>query len=103
MHESNLYCFSCSKKLDLNHGQKIVKNEECPYCYASLHSCRMCHYYEPQAYNQCREPNAERIVEKEKANYCDFYLVKTETGKASQNKSKSDLLAQAEALFKKKN
>lgn len=98
MENAKIYCFSCSKQLDLFGGQKVSKNEECPYCYASIHSCRMCHHYEVQAYNQCREPNAERIVEKEKANYCDYFSLNL--GKGQGDNSKDDLLKKAHSLFK---
>lgn len=96
--KASISCYSCHKGLDLGEGQKILKNEECPYCYASLHCCKMCHFYEPQAYNECKETNAERIVDKEKANYCDYFLLKGQAG--GQDQKKDDLLAQAQSLFK---
>lgn len=91
-------CYACKKTLDYNSGQKIHKNDECSYCYADLHCCRMCEFYDPQAYNQCREPNAERIVEKEKANYCDYFILKG--GEGNQGQKKDDLFAAADSLFK---
>ncbi len=95
--ESNLKCFSCHKDLELQAMQKITKNEECPYCYASIHSCKMCGFHDPSAYNECRESNAERIVEKDKANYCDYFTLSTAKNSSS---AKEDLLAKASSLFK---
>lgn len=97
----DVICFKCQTKNDI--VEKVHYRDECEKCGQDLHVCKQCQHYDPSSYNECKETSADRILEKEKANYCDFYLVKTETGKASQNKSKSDLLAQAEALFKKKN
>jgi hypothetical protein len=59
----------------------------------------MCYFYDPKAYNECREPNADRIVDKEKANFCDYY--KIGGGKTDPDKERQDQLAKAAALFKK--
>tara|TARA_Y100001001_G_scaffold29527_1_gene24668 strand:- start:196 stop:372 length:177 start_codon:yes stop_codon:yes gene_type:complete len=58
----------------------------------------MCHFYDPAAYNECREPAADRIVDKTKANFCDYYQLGS--GDHSNN-NQSDALAAANALFKK--
>ncbi len=94
----NLSCHSCQKALELTPGQKIPKSEECPYCYADLRCCKMCGFYDPKSYNECKEPSADRIVEKEKSNFCDFFVLKGD-GDNSGNK-KDDLMAAANALFK---
>lgn len=91
-------CFSCHKTLSLEAGQKVSKNEECEYCYASIHSCRMCNFYDASAYNQCREPSAERIVEKEKANYCDYFVLQAHSPNGDEQKS--ELLNKFNSLFK---
>ena len=95
--QEKIICFNCSKELDIEPGAKILKNEECPYCYASLHCCKMCGFYDPSSYNECREPNAERIVDKEKANFCEYFVLK---GSQAGGTKKEDLFAQANALFK---
>tara|TARA_Y100000590_G_scaffold469529_1_gene658039 strand:- start:503082 stop:503381 length:300 start_codon:yes stop_codon:yes gene_type:complete len=91
-----LKCFSCHKDLDLASGAKIMRNEECSHCYASLHSCKMCQFYDQSAYNECREPSADRIVEKDKANFCDYFILSGTDGGNNQ----SDAEAAANALFK---
>jgi hypothetical protein len=35
--------------------------------------CRNCAFYAAGAYNDCREPCAERVVDKERANFCEFF------------------------------
>lgn len=92
-----IQCYSCSKDLDLSPAQKITRSEECPYCYASLHCCKMCKFYDPTAYNECKETNADRILEKEKANFCDYFILK---GGSGSGDDKDDLMAAANALFK---
>jgi hypothetical protein len=54
--------------------------------------------YDPKSYNECKEPSADVVKEKERANFCDFF-------KAQESGDKVDMKAQqlsaAEALFKK--
>ena len=35
-----------------------------------------CDFYDAGAYNQCREPQAERVLEKEKGNFCDYFRLR---------------------------
>lgn len=91
-------CYKCNKELDLALGKDVGRSEECPGCFASLRVCKMCEFYDTSSYNECREPTAERIVDKEKANFCDHFKV----GVASKASEKKDsALAAANALFKK--
>jgi hypothetical protein len=66
---------------------------------ADIRSCKNCQFYDPKAYNECRETNADRITEKEKANFCDYY--KFGAGANDAEKQRQDALAKAAALFKK--
>lgn len=95
-------CFHCQKINQIS--DKVHFRDECESCGQDLHSCKQCQNYDEGSYNECKDPSADRILDKEKANYCDFYIVKAGVaGEASSSSpSKSDLLAQAEALFKKK-
>jgi len=65
-----------------------------------FHSCQFCQFYEPSSYNECREPRAERILDKEKSNRCDEFQFNISENSNSTSK-KEDLLKEAEALFKK--
>lgn len=73
--------------------------EECSFCHADVHVCKNCEFYDLKAYNECRESSADRVVEKERANYCDYFTISSK-GKATA-KQKDILMAAAEALFKK--
>ncbi len=91
-------CFSCKKPLTLS--DRIGRRETCPFCYADLHSCRNCTFYDPKAYNECREPSAERVVEKDKSNFCDFFQIADSASQASD--PAQDAKKKLEGLFKKK-
>ncbi len=95
---NSLTCYHCQKAIPVLGAFKILRTEECPYCSTSLHCCRMCSFYDSRVYNECRESNAERIVDKEKANFCDYFNLSDGTNKST---SKEDLTNQAASLFKK--
>jgi hypothetical protein len=65
-------CHSCKKELSL--GREIGRRDECPFCGADLHCCLNCKFYDPHAPKQCREPQAELVRVKDKANFCDFFV-----------------------------
>ncbi len=90
-------CFKCSTALTLKAGQKISRQEECDQCTQSMHVCKMCEFYDSNAYNECKEPVADRIVDKEKANFCDYFKLGDSTTEANH---KDELLDAAAALFK---
>lgn len=95
--ENKLNCYNCGKDLAMEPSTKISRSEECPHCYASLHCCKMCRFFDKSAYNECKEPMANRVLDKEKANFCDFFKL---DGGGSQEQDKEDLLAAAKSLFK---
>ena len=90
-------CFKCNSQLELEASQKIGRSEQCSSCYASIRCCSMCSFFSLSSYNDCREPTADRIVDKEKPNFCDHYKIGTEQG-AQDNSQKN--IAAAQALFK---
>ena len=64
-------CHSCKNTVDA--GGRIGRTDTCPHCDADLHCCLNCRFYDAGAYNQCREPQAERVIDKENANFCDCF------------------------------
>jgi hypothetical protein len=90
-------CFHCHKELKFS--DKVARRDECPHCRNDVHVCKNCEFYDPKAYNECHEPQAEVTREKDRANYCDYFTPRT---KGLNPLSQADLLkAAAEALFKK--
>lgn len=90
-------CYHCHQEIiELEPKAQISKGEECPHCKSSLKCCKMCVFYDQLSYNECKEPVAERIVEKEKANFCDYFQLGSIK---DAGKDKEDLLAAASKLF----
>ena len=59
----------------------MSRREECPKCLASLRACRGCDFYDTAASNDCREPMADLVAEKEAANLCDYFCPRMEAGR----------------------
>ena len=43
---------------------------------ADVHCCRNCEFDDPGSYNECRETQAERVLEKDRSNFCDYFAFK---------------------------
>ena len=95
---TEITCYHCQKELDMLEGSSIHRNDDCPHCGVDLYCCKMCQFYDLSCYNECREPCADRIVDKEKANFCDYFRF----GKLEVKlEKKQSMLSAADALFKK--
>ncbi len=78
----------------------VGRTETCDGCGADLHVCRNCDFFDPAAYNECRESRAERVLEKDRANFCDWFRGKQaarEKGTADQDTARKKL----DSLFRK--
>ena len=83
-------CYNCGHIF--NDG-KIGFRDECPGCMRDAHVCLNCLFYDKSYYNECRETKAERVLDKEKQNFCDYFSFKTSetkdiVSKNSVNKAK---------------
>jgi hypothetical protein len=92
-------CWNCAAETDTR--ERVEFRASCPSCGRALHACRNCKHYDPQYYNQCRETQAERVVDKERANFCEFFAPGSGGGRLARV-SGADPRAQLEAMFKKK-
>ena len=90
-------CFRCRGGLAAD--GPVGRAATCPSCGAPVRVCRNCAFYAPGAYNDCREPSAERVVEKERANFCDFFQLGS--GTAAGARGGGTARAALDALFRK--
>lgn len=91
-------CWSCGKDLNaLEYGRGDV----CPGCRRDTRVCKNCIHHDRSYNNECKETQADRVVEKEKSNFCDYFLPKNSAG-CQSTKTPDDLRSAADALFKKK-
>jgi hypothetical protein len=64
-------CRGC--RADLGARERIGRRDTCPQCGVDLHSCRQCRFHDPRAYNECSEPQAERVLDKDRGNFCEYF------------------------------
>jgi hypothetical protein len=81
----------------------IGRRDTCEECGADLHACRQCEFYDVYAADQCREPSADKVADKEAGNFCDFFRLSrgTPTGRPAEDPA-AEARRKLEELFKKK-
>jgi ribosomal protein L40E len=95
----DLVCWKCGASLAAL-TLPLRRLEQCPRCSAELHVCRMCLEYDTSRAQQCREPVAEEVREKDRANFCDFFKPRPGAYQAPDTSAAADSRAQLEQLFK---
>ncbi len=64
-------CHSCKAVLELD--RRPARADTCTKCLADLKCCKNCKFYDTNSYNECRETQAERVVIKDRSNFCDYF------------------------------
>jgi hypothetical protein len=92
-------CHACKKELQI--GREAGRRDECPACGADIHCCLNCAHRDPAVSKQCREPAAELVKEKGRANYCDFFSFSETKTAADGGNAESAARKTLDDLFKK--
>jgi len=66
-------CFACNAEVSLAPGERVGFRDVCARCGADSHVCRNCAHHDRSAQNECREPQAEWVSDRERANRCDWF------------------------------
>lgn len=91
-------CHHCGAGIDAK--RSVGRRDTCDQCGWDLRCCRNCDHYAPGHHNDCREPEADRQVDKVKGNFCDFFRFRTGTAAPAV---KDDAARQKlDQLFRKK-
>lgn len=77
------------------------RRDTCPNCDADLRACVQCDFYAPGHYNDCREPQAERVTDKERANTCDYFRPGSGANQGAGADPCAKVKGELEKLFKK--
>ncbi len=96
MEEKKYLCWKCGHELDMT--VKVQRRDECPSCYADLHVCKNCRFYDPTYHNECRENVTSYIRDREKANFCMAFEYKA-TGEFDADEAE-DARSKLENMFK---
>ncbi len=94
----NISCYRCGASLAAM-SLPLSRQDECSECGVYLHVCRMCEHYDVNVPRQCREDGAEDVTEKDRVNFCDWF-VPSNMAFDSARKSQADAAQQSlDALF----
>lgn len=97
-----LSCHACSAELEIE--PPIGRSSRCPKCGSDVRCCLGCRFHDPSSYNECSEPSAERVLEKDRANFCDYFSPRTvgvAPAAAARPDAAADSLSELEKLFRK--
>ena len=78
----------------------VPRRAGCERCGAALHCCLICAFHDPSAYNECSEPGAERVVDKQAENFCDYFRPGAANG-TSAPAPESAAMSDLDKLFRK--
>ncbi len=67
-----LVCWKCGAAV-MDQPLPLSRYAECALCHADLHTCRLCEFYDPRVSRQCREPIADEVQDKTRANFCGYF------------------------------
>ena len=81
--------------------ERVGRRDACLQCGADLHCCRNCRFYAPGHHNDCLENQAERQVDKNAGNFCDYFSFRI-GGPAANKGVGGDARARLDALFAKR-
>lgn len=95
-------CFACGATIELASGERVGFRDACARCGADLHACRNCAHYDAGAYNECREPQAERVADRERANRCDWFAPAAGPSDGRAADPRTGARAALDALFRKR-
>ena len=91
-------CHACLKGFEIK--TPVGRREICPFCGSDLHCCLNCVFHATGAYNDCREPQAERVIEKNRSNFCDYFVFRdAEMGDKGKDSGET-VKTKMESLFK---
>ena len=90
-------CWHCAQELQ---AADYGRETNCLNCGKPTRVCRNCRWYAPGRPNQCEEPAAEPVPDKEKPNFCELFEATQEPRSSEQGASAAAMRQAAEDLFK---
>lgn len=92
-------CNACGQGIAIE--KRIGRRDVCPLCHADLHCCLNCAFYDATVSKQCREPAAELVKDKNRANFCDYFVYAESRPSKSSDANVDRTRKELDDLFKK--
>lgn len=97
----DMQCWKCGAELK-HLLLPFSRYEECSVCKADLHACLACRHYAPNLSDACAEDRADFILDKDKANFCDYFKVNTRAYQKQEDPAANEARAKLAELFGEK-
>lgn len=94
----DLRCFRCGASLAAL-SLPLSRRDACPACSVHLHVCRMCRFFDPTVPRQCREDDAEEVTDKERVNFCEWFVPDPDAFDPARARQSAAAEAKLAALF----
>jgi len=93
-----IQCYRCGESLAAL-SLPFSRQDECPGCGNYLHVCKMCKHFDAHVPRQCREDGADDVKEKDRLNFCDWYVPSDAAFDAKQKDKEDQARSALDALF----
>ena len=93
-----LTCWKCGAAL-ADVLVPFARVAECPACRADLHVCRMCVFFDPGVRRGCKEPVADEVTDRERANFCGYFTPEPGLGPGMEDGAAQAARAELDSLF----
>jgi len=97
-------CWKCGapvQELLLMPGRRVARLAECRQCHGDLHVCRACAFYDTRVARQCRETVAEEVLDKVRANFCDYFQYRADAYQPGDSSGAEAARKALEDLFRR--
>jgi hypothetical protein len=94
----DMQCWKCGVELK-NLLLPFSRYEECSNCKVDLHTCMACKNYNSSVSDGCTEDRADFVIDKDKANFCDYFLVNPSAYQKQDNSEAAAARAKLAELF----
>lgn len=91
-------CWHCGASLS-ELTLPLSRFDVCKQCRAELHVCKQCIFHDVTVAKQCREPIAEEVRDKQRANYCDYFVIRHDAFRPVATEVVQQARSQLDALF----
>lgn len=91
-------CHRCGAPLP---AERPSRRDVCAGCGADTRVCSNCAFFAPGSHNDCREPGAEAVADKERANFCEYFAFAVAHEAAGRGERSDGARAALDALFRK--
>jgi hypothetical protein len=91
-------CQKCRNEIKVD--KEIGRKDACPFCQSDLRCCLNCYHHDLNAYNQCRETQADRVLDKDRSNFCDYFNFRDRSPGSQKIEGTGSIKKKLDDLFK---